>query len=131
MSLSNPKKTALNAIHRQLGGRMAEFAGWEMPVQYAGPIPKQRDEGLKRILVGFEMVERGIARDQYPVWLQDHYIGTVTSGSPAPFLQKNIGLTYLPFESRSIGTEIDVIIREKPVTARVVLTPFYKRAKAA
>jgi aminomethyltransferase len=94
-------------------------------------LAKQREEGLRRVLVGFEMVERGIARDQYPVWLEGKCVGAVTSGSPAPFLQKNIGLTYLPFESRSAGTEIDVIIRDKAVKARVVPTPFYKRSKAA
>lgn len=110
MSLSNPRKTALD-------GRNA--------------LAKQRDEGPQRIFVVFEMVERGIARDQYPVWLQGKRVGAVTSGSPAPFLQKNIGLTYLPFESRAPGTEIDVMIRERAVKARVVPTPFYRRSKAA
>jgi aminomethyltransferase len=92
---------------------------------------KQRAEGLRRRLVGFEMVERGIARDQYPVEIEGRRVGAVTSGSPAPFLEKNIGLTYLPVEHCTVGTGFVVIIREKPVKARVVPTPFYKRAKAA
>jgi aminomethyltransferase len=92
---------------------------------------KQRAEGLRRRLVGFDMIERGIARDQYPVEIEGRRVGVVTSGSPAPFLEKNIGLTYLPLEHCTVGTEFVVIIREKPVKARVVPTPFYKRARAA
>jgi aminomethyltransferase len=90
---------------------------------------KQREGGLSRRLAGFEMIERGIARDQYPVEIDGRRIGVVTSGSPAPFLGKNIGLTYLPVEHCAIGTEIHIIIREKRVKAKVVTTPFYKRAK--
>lgn len=92
---------------------------------------RQRQQGVRRKLVGFEMVERGIARDQYPVELDGRQVGTVTSGSPAPFLKKNIGLTYLPADRCAIGTEFQVIIRGKATRARVVPTPFYKRAKAA
>ncbi len=76
---------------------------------------RQRQSGLHRLLVGFEMVERGIARDHYPVELDGKPAGAVTSGSPAPFLKKNIGLAYLPFGRRAVGTEFSVIIREKPV----------------
>ncbi len=92
---------------------------------------KQREEGVRRRLAGFEMVERGIARDHYPVEVDGRRIGAVTSGSYAPFLEKNIGLTYLPVERSPVGTEFQVIIRDRPVKARVVPTPFYKRAKAA
>ena len=90
---------------------------------------RQQAEGVKRKLVGFEMVERGIARDRYPVALEGRQVGVVTSGSPAPFLQKNIGLTYLPADACTVGTELQVIIRGKPVKARVVATPFYRRAR--
>jgi len=95
------------------------------------PLLKQREEGVKRRLVGFDMVERGIARDHYPILLDGKPAGFVTSGSPAPFLQKNIGLTYLPSDRCAPGTEFDVVIRDKPVKARVVPTPFYKRPKTA
>jgi aminomethyltransferase len=90
---------------------------------------KQRAAGLQRILAGFEVIERGIARDHYPVEVDGKIVGSVTSGSPAPFLKKNIGLAYLPIERSAVGTEFDVIIREKPVKSKVVPTPFYRRAK--
>lgn len=89
---------------------------------------RQRQSGVKRVLVGFEMIERGIARDHYPVEIEGQRIGAVTSGSPAPFLKKNIGLTYLPVDRKAAGTEFSVIIREIPVKAQVVPTPFYRRS---
>jgi len=95
------------------------------------PLLRQREEGLRRKLIGFEVVERGIARDHYLIRKDGEDLGLVTSGSPAPFLQKNIGLAYLPTRLCGTGTEFDVIIRGKPVRARVVTTPFYTRAKAA
>jgi aminomethyltransferase len=88
---------------------------------------RQREAGIKRILIGFEMVERGIARDHYAVELDGLRAGTVTSGSPAPFLKKNIGFTFLPINKTSMGTEFSIIIREKAVKAQVVPTPFYRR----
>ena len=92
---------------------------------------RQRETGPPRKLAGFEMVERGIARDRYPVDLDGRRIGRVTSGGPAPFLKTNIGLTYLPAERCAVGTELAVVIRGEPARARVVPTPFYKRARAA
>jgi aminomethyltransferase len=89
---------------------------------------RQQDEGVSRLLVGFEMAERGIARDQYPVELDGTRVGSVASGSPAPFLRKNIGLTYLPSGRATVGSEFHIIIRDKPVKARVIQTPFYRRA---
>jgi len=93
------------------------------------PLLRQREQGVQRLLVGFEMIERGIARDKYPIILNGETVGAVTSGSPAPFLQKNIGLAYLPKDRCATGTEFDVEIRGKQVKARVVPTPFYRRAK--
>ena len=86
--------------------------------------------GPKRKLVGLEMTERGIARDGYAVFSPDgKKIGTVASGSPAPFLKKNIALAHLPMEFTAPSTEISVEIRNQPVKAVVVPTPFYKRQK--
>jgi glycine cleavage system T protein (aminomethyltransferase) len=93
-------------------------------------LEKAKAEGLKRTLVGLEMVERGIARDDYKV-LDDSggEIGYVTSGSPAPFLKKNIALAYVPPKFAEIGTRVKVEIRGQGVGAQVVPTPFYKRPR--
>jgi aminomethyltransferase len=89
----------------------------------------QKQAGAPRKLVGFEMIGRGIARHGYPALLGEGPVGAVTSGTYAPFLQKNIGLVYLPAARAAVGTEFDVDIRGRRVPARVVPTPFYKRAK--
>jgi aminomethyltransferase len=84
----------------------------------------------KRKLVGLEMIERGIARDGYKVCnLDGKQIGYVTSGSPSPYLKKNIALAYVPVEFITPGTELAVEVRGNLVKAKVVPTPFYRRAK--
>ncbi|HSY00613.1 MAG TPA: glycine cleavage system aminomethyltransferase GcvT [Acidobacteriaceae bacterium] len=86
--------------------------------------------GPERKLVGLEMIERGIARDGYRVLdLAGQPIGSVTSGSPAPFLKKNIALAYVPRAHAEVGSEVAVEIRNAPVKARVVPLPFYKKPK--
>jgi aminomethyltransferase len=92
-------------------------------------IEKQLAEGLTRKLAGFEMAEPGIARPHYPVYYQGRKVSEVASGTFAPFLKKAIGLVYLPIEATAIGTEIEVEIRGKRAKAKVIPTPFYKRAK--
>ena len=86
-------------------------------------------EGIKRKLVGFEMRARGIGRDGYAVWIDGKPAGWVTSGGPSPTLNKNIGLCYLPIEKAVPGVDMQVLIRNTPVEAVTVPTPFYKRAK--
>jgi len=90
---------------------------------------KQKDAGIRRRLVGFEMRGRGIGRDGYEVFLDGAAAGWVTSGSPSPTLCKNIGLCYLPVEHAVPGKTIQIMIRNQPVEAVTVETPFYKRAK--
>jgi aminomethyltransferase len=90
---------------------------------------KQKEAGLTRALVGFEMCGRGIGRDGYEVYLDGAPAGWVTSGSPSPTLGKNIGLCYLPTGKAQIGKTIQVMVRNQPVDAITVETPFYKRAK--
>ena len=93
-------------------------------------LEKAKAEGVKRTLVGLEMTERGIARDGYKVLDgSGREIGYVTSGSPAPFLKKNIALAYLTPEFAPVGTAVKIEIRGQGVGAQVVPTPFYKRPK--
>ena len=76
------------------------------------------------------MIERGIARDGYPVLdLESCEIGYVTSGSYAPFLKRNIALAYVPPELAAVGNEVLVEIRGQGVKAQIVPTPFYKRPR--
>ena len=88
---------------------------------------KQKQEGVKRRLAGFEMLGRDIARDHYPVFVDGREAGRVTSGSPSITLKKNIGLAYLPVEHASVGSSFQVSIRGRMCDAQVVPTPFYKR----
>ncbi|MGA8429114.1 MAG: glycine cleavage system aminomethyltransferase GcvT [Candidatus Sulfotelmatobacter sp.] len=93
-------------------------------------LEKARVSGSKRTLVGLEMTERGIARDGYKVLDgAGKEIGYVTSGSPAPFLKKNIAMAYVPPELAAAGTAVKVEVRGQGVGAVVVPIPFYKRPK--
>ena len=90
-------------------------------------LEKLKEEGKQRKLAGFEMVERGIARDHYPVIVDGTEVGQVTSGSFAPSLKKSVGLVCLPIDNAQIGQPLEVEIRGKRVQAKVVETPFYNR----
>jgi aminomethyltransferase len=93
-------------------------------------LEKQKSQGISRTLVGLEVVERGIARDNYKLHDEDGAeMGYVTSGSPAPFLKKNIALAYVPPKFAAIGTSVWVDVRGQRIRCEVVPTPFYKRPK--
>ena len=93
-------------------------------------LEKAKAAGLKRTLVGLEMIDRGIARDEYCCCNEaGEPIGIVTSGSPSPTLFKNIALAYVPPAMAAVGTPIYVEIRTQKCKAQVVPTPFYKRPK--
>lgn len=101
-----------------------EFVGREALLEI------QSSGGPKRKLVGLEMIERGIGRDGYPLFSLDGVrIGEITSGSPSPFLKKNIAMAYVPVESAALETEVAVEIRGQKVKAKVVPLPFYKKPK--
>jgi aminomethyltransferase len=103
----------------------AEFIGREA-------LARAKAAGLKRTLVGLEMIDRGIARDEYCCCSETgDAIGMITSGSPSPTLGKNIALAYVPPSMSAVGTPIYVEIRGQKYKAKVVPTPFYKRPKMA
>lgn len=88
---------------------------------------QQKKKGVSRKLVGFEMIDRGIARADYKVFKYGREIGDVTSGTFAPTLNKAVGLAFVPVIYSEPGTEIDIRIRERAVKAKVVKLPFYRR----
>jgi aminomethyltransferase len=99
----------------------SDFVGAQALLQLGAP---------KRKLVGLEMIERGIARDGYKVCtVAGEAVGYVTSGSPSPYLKKNIALAYVPVELTPVGTVVAVEVRGNLVKAKVVQTPFYRRAR--
>lgn len=90
---------------------------------------EQKKAGLERKLIGFEMLDKRIGRDGYPIRVAGSAAdaGCVTSGGPAPHLKKNIGMGYLPPSAGTVGGEIEVSIRGQAAPARIVALPFYKR----
>jgi len=86
---------------------------------------KQKDEGLKRVRVGFRMLKRGIPRPGYEIFLDDTKIGHVTSGTFSPLLQYGIGMGYVSLEHAAMETHIKIKIRKSFQSAEIVRTPFY------
>lgn len=90
-------------------------------------LKKQKEEGIKRKLVGFELIEKGIPRQDYDIVDgNSKKIGVVTSGTMSPSLKKGIGLGYVPIEYAKPDTKIFIEIRKKSIPAKVVKLPFYK-----
>ena len=88
---------------------------------------KQKETGVKRKLVGLELLEPGIARSGYPVLKNEKAIGRVTSGTKSPTLGRSIALGYLAVEEAGVGNTVEVEIRSRKTAARVVSLPFYRR----
>jgi len=115
-----------NPLEAGLGWVIAwnkEFVGKEA-------LLRVKEGGVKRKLVGFEMVGPGIARSGYPIVKEGQEVGKVTSGSYAPWLKKNIGMGYVPTELSTPGTELDISVRGSITPARVARRPLYKRPAA-
>jgi aminomethyltransferase len=86
---------------------------------------KERGEGIKRRLIGLEMIDRGVARAHYHILADGEVVGEVTSGTMSPSLNKSVGLGYVRTECATVGRLVQVDIRGKPAQARVAATPFY------
>jgi aminomethyltransferase len=100
----------------------ADFLGKEALI-------KQKEQGLPRKVVGIEMIDRGIPRHGYPVFIGEQPIGEVTTGTQSPTLKKSIGLALIQTAYTKLDQEVEVEIRGKRLKAKVVPTPFYKRTK--
>jgi aminomethyltransferase len=95
----------------------------------ADVLREQKAQGVSRKLVGFEVLDRAIARHGHEAYIGDDKIGIVTSGTQTPFLKKAIGMAYLPTSEATIDREFEIDVRGRRVRARVVPMPFYKRPK--
>jgi len=132
----------LEAAMRLYGNDMDETAtlleaglgwiiGWQkLDFNGKASLIRQKEEGLARKLIGFEMLERGIARHGHDVYVDDEKAGVVTSGTQTPFLKKAIGMAYVPIEQSKPETEISIDVRGRRLRARVVRMPFYKRPRS-
>ena len=104
--------------------------GWNKPFFIGHErLRDQKENGVTRKLVGFEMIDRGIARHGHRVMRHGEPVGVVTSGTQTPFLRKAIGMAYVPIDMTAPGTELEVDIRGRLSKAQVVPLPFYKRAR--
>ena len=102
--------------------KAADFIGKEV-------LKEQKENGAPRKLVGIEMIERGIPRHGYPVFVQGEKVGEVTTGTQSPTLKKNVGLVLIDKNYAELGQMVEVEIRNKHVKAEVVKSPFYRRPK--
>ncbi len=106
-----------------VGWKKTDFIGFDV-------LKAQKANGVTRKLIGFEMIDRGIARHGYDTYIGDRKVGCVTSGTQTPFVKKAIGMAYLPIEHTAPDTEFDVEIRGRRTRAKVVPMPFYKRPRS-
>ena len=88
-------------------------------------LKKQKEDGTDRVLVCFEMIQRGIPREKYNIFKDGKNIGFVTSGTYSPTLKKPIGMALINKIFKDVGNEIDIEIREKNYKAKIVKRPFY------
>jgi len=90
-----------------------------------------RDDGVGRTLVGFNVIGRGIARHGYPIMHGAERIGTVTSGSYSPTLDRSIGMGYVPTGHSAVGSRLHVDVRGRQIEVEVASLPFYSRRRAS
>jgi aminomethyltransferase len=105
------------------------IVGWEKDAFIGkAALLRQREDGVTKKLIGFELDERGIARHGYAIYGGDDQVGTVTSGTQTPFLNKSIGMAYVPAEYAKVDSALSIDIRGRRVAAHVVKMPFYRRS---
>jgi aminomethyltransferase len=105
-----------------VGWKKADFIG-------ADVLRRQKQDGISRKLVGFEVLDRGIARHGQDVLVSGQKAGVVTSGTQTPYLKKAIGMAYVPVDRATEGSEFEVDCRGRRLRATIVPMPFYKRQR--
>jgi aminomethyltransferase len=115
----------INPLEARLGWTVklnkGDFIGREV-------LQNVKAQGPARLLVGIQLLERGVPRGGYDIYIQDQRIGSLTSGAPGPAVQKNIGMGFVEASHATVGKQVYVEIRGKRVAAQIVALPFYKRA---
>jgi len=116
--------------HTVVEADLGWIVGWKKEgFTGADVLRRQKAEGLDKKLVGFEVLDRGIARHGHEIFLDGDKAGVVTSGTQTPFLKKSIGMAYVPAARTAPGTEFEIDVRGRRLRAAVVPTPFYKRPR--
>lgn len=116
----------ISASITPLEARLGWVINWEKEFIGRAALLKQKLEGPERLLVGFEMVDRAVPREHYPIAIDGQTAGFVTTGMKSPTLDRFLGLAYVPVSHSKIGAEFQVMVRNQPKAARVVRRPFYK-----
>lgn len=115
----------IDATTTPLEARLSWTISWDKEFVGREALLKTKLEQPLRILVGFEMVDRAVPREHYPIAIHNKEVGHVTTGMKSPTLDKFLGLGYVPKAHSSIGTEIEIIVRDNPKRAKIVKRPFY------
>jgi len=115
----------IDASTNPLEARLGWAVSWVKDFIGRQALLKTKLEQPQRLLIGFEMIDRAVPREHYPLALDGQVVGHVTTGMKSPTLDKFLGLGYLPRELTALGTEVDVLIREVPKRAKIVKRPFY------
>ncbi len=116
----------IDAHTTPLEARLGWVISWDKDFIGRNALLKIKLEQPERLLIGFEMLDKAVAREHYPIAVDGQLVGHVTTGMKSPTLDRFFGLGYVPHAFSAVGSPIDVIVRGQPRKARVVKRPFYK-----
>lgn len=116
----------IDAQTNPLAARLGWVISWDKEFVGREALLKVKLEKPSTLLIGFEMVEKAVPREQYPIAIGDEIVGRVTTGMKSPTLDRFLGMGYAPAAHSAVGTEISVVIRGQPKLARIVKRPFYQ-----
>ncbi len=116
----------IDASINPLEARLGWVIDWSKQFIGRNALLKVKLEGTKRLLVGFEMIDKAVAREHYPIAINGEEVGYVTTGMKSPTLDRFLGMAYISKEHSTLGTEIDVLVRGQPKRAKIVKRPFYQ-----
>ncbi len=115
----------IDATISPLEARLGWTVSWDKEFIGRNALLKVKLEQPSRLLVGFEMIDRAVPRDHYPIAADGEQVGYVTTGMKSPTLDRFLGLGYVPRHLSATGAEFDILVRGQPKRARVVKRPFY------